>query len=270
MYQTCPKCGHTRDPHDPTPPDRCPACGLVFQKWLKMQYAEARRKPSPPVAEGEAVETPEEPDPGWKQRLRELALEPSEADPVSFYAKAAVYLLLFVWGWNFILMDYYYYVDGHRVDAAAPEIYASFLHNANLAFHEAGHVLFQPFGRFMTVLGGSLLQIMVPFGLMLWFLLREHNAFAASVGLWWTGQNFMDVAPYINDARAGQIPLIGGGPGVDRPGMHDWANLLRGTSWYTRDHELAALADWIGVLLMLAAFAWGGYLLYREYRLLRA
>lgn len=267
MYQTCPKCGHTRDPRDPTPPDRCPACGLVFQKWLKMQYAEANRKKEAQAQAEVAEEVEEEDDPSWKERVRELALQtPEDADAVTFYAKAAVFALLFIWGWNFILMDYYYFIEGHRIDAAAPEIYASFLHNANLAFHEAGHVLFRPFGRFMTILGGSLFQIMVPLALMFWFLLREHNAFAASVGLWWTGQNFMDVAPYINDARAGQIPLIGGGPGVDRPGMHDWANLLRGTSLYTKDHELAALADGIGVLLMLLAFAWGAVLLYREYR----
>ena len=38
----------------------------------------------------------------------------------------------------------------------------SFLHLPNLVFHEAGHILFLPFGRFMTVLGGSLLQILVP------------------------------------------------------------------------------------------------------------
>jgi hypothetical protein len=29
---------------------------------------------------------------------------------------------------------------------------------------------------------------------------------------WWTGQNLMDVAIYINDARALQLTLVGGGP----------------------------------------------------------
>ncbi len=38
----------------------------------------------------------------------------------------------------------------------------SFLHLINLPFHEAGHILFIPLGRFMTVLGGSLFQVIVP------------------------------------------------------------------------------------------------------------
>ena len=38
----------------------------------------------------------------------------------------------------------------------------SFLHLPDLVFHEAGHMIFAPFGRFMTVLGGSLLQCLIP------------------------------------------------------------------------------------------------------------
>ena len=34
------------------------------------------------------------------------------------------------------------------------DVNESFLHLPNLVFHEAGHVIFSPFGRFMTVLGG--------------------------------------------------------------------------------------------------------------------
>ena len=38
----------------------------------------------------------------------------------------------------------------------------SFLHLINLLFHEAGHIIFSPFGQFMTMLGGSLMQVLVP------------------------------------------------------------------------------------------------------------
>ena len=40
------------------------------------------------------------------------------------------------------------------------------------------------------------------------FLFREGNAFGAAVGLWWLGQSLMDLAPYINDARALALPLL--------------------------------------------------------------
>lgn len=45
-----------------------------------------------------------------------------------------------------------------------------FLHHPNLAFHEAGHILFIPLGEFMTILGGSLMQCLVPFILCIAFL----------------------------------------------------------------------------------------------------
>jgi len=107
-------------------------------------------------------------------RLRELFLYVNpETDRAAFFARCFVYAGLLIWGWQFIQMDYYYYVDGMRINSATPEIYDSILHGVNLIFHEAGHVVFRPFGRFMTILGGSLLQILVPLVVMLVFLLKE-------------------------------------------------------------------------------------------------
>jgi hypothetical protein len=101
---------------------------------------------------------------------------------------------------------------------------------------------------------------------MLVFLLKERNTFGAAVGLWWTGQNFMDVAPYINDARAGQIPLLGGGNGTDRPGMHDWHNLLSGSGMLEYDHAIAAFVNGTGILLMLLSLLWGAKVLHLQYK----
>ncbi|MBP9812342.1 zinc ribbon domain-containing protein, partial [Candidatus Gracilibacteria bacterium] len=42
------------------------------------------------------------------------------------------------------------------------DVMNSFIHGVNLIFHEAGHVIFMPFGKFMTILGGSLFQCMLP------------------------------------------------------------------------------------------------------------
>jgi uncharacterized membrane protein len=38
----------------------------------------------------------------------------------------------------------------------------NFLHLIDLVFHEAGHVIFGLFGRFIAVIGGSLNQVLVP------------------------------------------------------------------------------------------------------------
>jgi hypothetical protein len=90
----------------------------------------------------------------------------------------------------------------------------SVLHLPNLVFHEAGHVILGVFGRFISVLGGSLFQFAVPLILAGAFL-RQQDAFAAAVCTWWAGQNLLDVAPYIADARALQLVLLGGQTGAE-------------------------------------------------------
>ena len=53
----------------------------------------------------------------------------------------------------------------------------------------------------MTTLGGSLMQVLVPLVCAGAFLTTHWNPFAAAVMGWWAGENLMDVAIYINDAR---------------------------------------------------------------------
>ncbi len=59
----------------------------------------------------------------------------------------------------------------------------SFLHGVNLVFHEAGHILLIPFGTFMTALGGSLTQLLIPLCCLV-ALWRHGDQFGASVALW--------------------------------------------------------------------------------------
>ena len=77
----------------------------------------------------------------------------------------------------------------------------------------------------------------------------------------------MDLAPYINDARSLTLPLLGGNTGKTSPyGFHDWEFILRETGLLRYDRLLANLANNFGTVLMLCAFAWGGYLLYKQYK----
>ena len=46
--------------------------------------------------------------------------------------------------------------------------------------------------------------------------IKKNNLFGASLSLWWIGQNFVDCAPYINDARVQELILIGGVTGHTR------------------------------------------------------
>ena len=141
----------------------------------------------------------------------------------------------------------------------------SVLHLIDLPFHEAGHVIFMPFGDFMHVLGGTLGQLLVPF-MVLCVFLRQGQPFGAAVSAWWLGQSFLDCAPYIDDARAGVLQLISGEIGQEDRESHDWWNLLHRTGLLGQDHAIARACWLVGVTLMLAALVWGAYILWRQSR----
>lgn len=235
----CPKCSYRLS----QPAESCPACGVIFAKLhARPQPAAASVEEHPagtasgltPLAEliwGGCNETP-----GWLTAGRGL-----------------LWLVLLIWGGKLVLST--------PASNAAGE---SLLHLVNLPFHEAGHIVFRPFGQFITTLGGSLNQVLVPLICLLVLLLKTRDPFGASVCLWWFGENLIDLAPYINDARTGILPLVGGNTGRDAPyGFHDWEYLLTETHLLRLDHQIAWLAHIAGALLMLTALVWGGMLLYR-------
>ena len=140
-----------------------------------------------------------------------------------------------------------------------PALGGSFLHLINLGFHEAGHVLFSPFGQFLTTIGGSLLQLIVPLVCAWAFFFQQHDRFGASVCVWWAGQSLLDLAPYINDARSLQLMLLGG-PADEIEG-HDWEAILAALGWLHLDHALARAAWGVGACVMGGALAYSCSLL---------
>jgi hypothetical protein len=154
-------------------------------------------------------------------------------------------LLLVRWTWLFLAWPMRQDVIG-----------ASFLHLVSLPFHEAGHILFAPFGDLMTALGGSLAQILVPLACLAAFLTTSPNPFGAAVMCWWAGENLLDVAMYANDARSLQLVLLGGRTGAEVEG-HDWERILQTAGLLHRDHQIAAAMHFAGALLMVAGLVWG-------------
>ncbi len=140
---------------------------------------------------------------------------------------------------------------------------ASFLHHllsmANTVFHEAGHVILSPFGRFLTVLGGSLLQVVVPVvaGFALW---RSGSVVGPPFALWWAGQSAASVARYVADAQGGRLMLLGGVTGRDAPGTHDWRNLLTWTGLLEWDVQLGWIVHSVGSLAMAVGLVWLAWL----------
>lgn len=172
--------------------------------------------------------------------------------------RAILLIALSAWGLSFIFSS----VESNYAGT-------SFLHFVNLPFHEAGHIIFRLFGRFLTVLGGSLMQVLIPVICLGTFLLKTRDPFAASVGLWWTGESLLDLAPYINDARALKLMLLGGVTGADVDDYHDWEYILGKLGMLSCDHIIAKAAHLFGSILMLTAFIWGGYVIWKQFQYLR-
>lgn len=120
----------------------------------------------------------------------------------------------------------------------------------DLPIHETGHLVFAWGGEVLAALGGTLFQLLLPLAFVGYFW-RRHDRHAASVALWWVGQNCWNVARYVADARAQELPLVGGGE-------HDWAFLLATWGVLARDQALARDVQFVGWLLVGAA-VWLGW-----------
>ncbi|MGD8991501.1 MAG: zinc ribbon domain-containing protein [Desulfobacterales bacterium] len=180
----------------------------------------------------------------------------AESNALILAGRGLVYIVILVWTLKFVLtpMKSQYAME-------------SFWHLVNLPFHEAGHLLFRPFGRLMTSLGGSVGQLSMPLVCLVVFLIKTRDTFAAAFCLWWFGENFLDLAPYINDARSLTLPLLGGNTGRSSPyGFHDWEFILKEIGWIKHHYALACFAHTLGCLLMIFAIVWAGYILYKQYR----
>ena len=122
------------------------------------------------------------------------------------------------------------------------------VHNVDLVFHEAGHAIFGVFGQFMGALGGSLNQVLMPAICTGYFLWHRRPA-AASVALFWTGENLVDVAIYAADGRDMKLPLLAEGL------THDWNWILSELSLRDRADAVGRAVFTLGVLVLLAALA---------------
>lgn len=241
-FAQCPKCGHK--PPQPLPANAaCPACGIYMFKWGQSSRAPAK------IEADDNYELRDDEEGGF---ITSLFQPLDKMDEMSFYGRCVVLALLAVWSWFLFRYDYR---DG--------EIGGSFMHNILLPIHEAGHVLFRPFGEFTMVLGGSFFQVAFPFAICIAFIVKNRDNFGASIGLWWASVSLVDLSPYIYDALHPQLTLLGGGNGAD-DGPHDWIYLLIKLGQLNNAQRWGSFAHVCGGLLMLGALIWGATILLRQ------
>lgn len=122
-----------------------------------------------------------------------------------------------------------------------------FLDGVNLLVHEAGHILFMPFGSVMAVAGGTILQLLFPLAFVLYFA-RQRKAFETGVCGVWAAESLMYTARYLGDAEAQVLPLVGGH-------LHDWTFLLGRVGLVEQSEQIGRLVHIAASLLAILA-AW--------------
>ncbi|MEO1023678.1 MAG: hypothetical protein AAFW89_14130, partial [Bacteroidota bacterium] len=118
-----------------------------------------------------------------------------------------------------------------------------------LIIHEAGHTLFGLFGnRLLTILGGSILEILLPFLIFLSGWMRKQRS-VAQFSLFWLGFCWYDTAAYCVDAPFRLLPLIGDLP----KSAHDFYNILTELNLMSESRTIAMIMFSIGFIAMIAS-----------------
>ena len=133
--------------------------------------------------------------------------------------------------------------------ASTGDHFVPIVDHANLAFHEAGHLLLGLVSDRLSVYGGTLGQLVFPCAAAWQFRRRRHTlGYALCVA--WGCESVLNVATYMADARALQLPLIGG---LDPETHHDWREILSRWGMLEADTTFAQclrLAAWAAGLWM--------------------
>ncbi len=119
--------------------------------------------------------------------------------------------------------------------------------NINLIFHEAGHVIFSFFGETVHVLGGTLMQLLIPIIFSLYFYKNEEY-FSSSLLLFWLSQNLFNISVYAGDAMKMELPLLGG----DNV-YHDWNYILSSFNILKYTDQVSSVFYCLGFIVLILA-----------------
>ena len=131
-----------------------------------------------------------------------------------------------------------------------------FVDFVNLIIHEGGHFFFSWFGETIMILGGTLGELLVPLLCGLYFFWHREVAGTAFCGFWFF-ENFLYIGTYMADARAQDLPLVGGGE-------HDWGTLFAQWGCLMQDQNIGAATRALGWSGMLATMIWLAWRTWRD------
>ena len=119
--------------------------------------------------------------------------------------------------------------------------------NIDLVIHEAGHLFFSIFGKFIYTLGGTLMQIIIP-SIIAGYFFRNNYRTGVQFGLLWLGQNIINISVYAADAKAQKLHLLGG-----NRVYHDWNYLLNQLGLIEYDQTIGYIIFAGAIFIFIAA-----------------
>lgn len=123
----------------------------------------------------------------------------------------------------------------------------------DLILHEGGHTIFGLFGwRFLTILGGSLMAILIPFLLFLTAWNKKQKILAQAC-LFQMGYSTFVSAVYCADAYYKVLPLIGND---ESKAGHDYANMLSHFYIVDKHMEVAWVIFSFGLFFLIMSLTW--------------
>ena len=172
---------------------------------------------------------------------------------LNVYKAAGAVLLIAVWGWFALI----------RNDQTPIFVYL------NIAVHDTGHVLFRPFGELTMLMMGSGFEVLFPFAVSAYFLLRKRDLVATAVAWGWAASALASAATYIGDADDGKLALLGA-TGPDAAG--DWERIL-GVEFFDKvflADRIAGVVRTIGFVLWIVALGLAVFAIVRNHQLSQA
>lgn len=246
----CPKCGHTQ----PTGQE-CVQCGIIFEKFFAIKKRQEERS----LKKNSSEDTPDEPQELSKSLLQTYFWDTFRSPWRSTPNYGVIALTLF-FAYLFFLLYREPLYELYPPSNAGDSMLLGMISRVNLVFHEGGHAIFGIFGnRTLTILGGSLNQVLVPAIVTIAFW-RHRDPSGFAFGLVWLFINFLGVAIYMADAREPFLPLIAN---LDPYQSHDWRNLFNQWDLWSVDTLIAKTTyriGWIGMIGTALWYVWINFL----------
>lgn len=148
-----------------------------------------------------------------------------------------------------VLIWFIYILINHLIN---PE-YRSIMGWFNYWIHEAGHLVFLPFGEFLEAASGTLLECLIPIIFMIAFY-RQKDFFGISFCFGWLATCFFYASWYMAEAQQTD------------DWRHDWFNMLSTMGILQYNRTMAFFVKIFGVVLMLISILSGFWLLWQMFR----